>query len=115
MAVIVTMCVFVLEHFVAVSVLVSFGQMQVRAQGEEGHGEHAAPAERTITEEPGDQCTHEWREGKDRGRARRADSSLRLEVQSQAEPVADRADEQQEQGSRRRAWRGFAQGATERE
>jgi len=48
MAVVVTMGVRVFEHFMPMCVPMSFGQMQIRAHGEERHGECPAPAERAI-------------------------------------------------------------------
>ena len=77
--------------------------MQVRAECKERHGECAAPAERAIAEEPGHECAHERGERKNRRCARGANAGLRLEIQAQAEPVADCADQQQERTDQRAA------------
>ena len=50
MAVVVAMGVLVFEQFVAMGVLVSFREVQVRTKSEEGHGESTSPAERAIAE-----------------------------------------------------------------
>src|SRR6187549_3331431 len=91
MTVVVAMRVLVLERVMDVAMKVALGNVQVDSDGECERTEESHDTDLPFAEKPRERCADEGSHCKDRARARRANASLREQVERKAQPVAGRA------------------------
>ena len=105
MPIVVPVRVFVLQRLVRVLVAVRLGQVQHHAGQHQRAAQRHPAAGRAVAQRQRQRRADEGREGEDRTGARRAEGTLRQQVEAQAQAVAGGADGEQAQRRRRRRQR----------